>query len=112
MNTIPNSMRAALPAAPNFPTFFLKDARDNLPRKTSGVSAMSYYGKVRTRVPYANALYAAAMAALLSACAPSDVTPASEAVGVESIVEQTDAATADMPTVVITASRERPKAIG
>ena len=59
----------------------------------------------------ANALYSAAMAALLSACPQSDVTPAPEAAIVQPAGEA-DAATADMPTVVITASRERPKAIG
>jgi hypothetical protein len=121
MNILPNSLRAASPAAQGFPTSFLQNAGAGfavpnaagagLSRKTSGVSAMSYYGKVRTRVPYASALYAAAMAALLSACAQSDVTPAPEAAIIQP-AEQGTEATADMPTVVITAARERPKAIG
>jgi hypothetical protein len=121
MNIIPNSLRAASPAAQSFQTSFLQNAGDDFavstsaltrtPRKASGVSAMSYYGKLRTRVPYANALYAAAMAALLSACAQSDVTPAPEAAIIQP-AEQGSDANADMPTVVITAARERPKAIG
>jgi hypothetical protein len=119
MNIIPNSARAATLPPQHFSTYFLRNTGDDfavskatnarVPRKTSGVSAMSYYGKVRTRVPYASALYAAAVAALLSACAQSDVTPAPEAAIVQP-AEQT--AEADMPTVVITASRERPKANG
>jgi hypothetical protein len=124
MNTIPNSLRAASPAAQSFPSSFLQNTGGDFAvstpaiahtartaRKASGVSAMSYYGKVRTRVPYASALYAAAMAALLSACAQSDVTPAPEAAIVQPAEQGTDA-NADMPTVVITAARERPKAIG
>lgn len=114
----PNSTRAVTPAAHRFSTQLLKDgfavsksASAPSLRKTSGVSAMSYYGKVKTRVPYANALYAAAIAALLSACAQSDVTPAPEA-AIAQPASQGVEGTADLPTVVITASRERPKAIG
>jgi hypothetical protein len=121
MNIIPNSARATA-AAQRFSTYFLQDSANDFamvskaasaraPRKTSSVSAMSYYGKVRTRVPYASALYAAAVAALLSACSPADVTPAPEAAIIQPVEQGTDA-TADLPTVVITASRERPKAIG
>ena len=63
------------------------------------------YGKVRPR--YASALYAAAVAALLSACSQSEVERAPEAAPIH--LSET---TSDMPEVLITAPRERPKAIG
>ena len=65
------------------------------------------YRKVGSRVPYASALYAAAVAALLSACSQSGVEPAPKA----TTIHLSDNAS-DMPEVVITASRERPKANG
>lgn len=122
MNIIPNGARAGNPAAQHFPTYFLQGSGDGfavskpaiarVSRKTTGVSATSYYGKVRTRVPYASALYAAAVAALLSACAQSDdVVPAPEA-AITQPAGQADESASDIPTVVITASREHPNAIG
>jgi hypothetical protein len=64
----------------------------------------------RPRTPYARALYAAAIAALLSACAqapdPTPTVSAAEASSAES------AADASMPEVVIVASRERPDSRG
>jgi len=122
MNILSNSARAASSAAQRLPSFLVQAAGANFassrvtmgsrePRKTSGVSAMSYYGKARTRVPYATALYAAAMAALVSACGKADVTPAPEAAIIQPAAEQ-GVDTSDLPTVVITAARERPKAIG
>ena len=65
------------------------------------------YGRVRSRVPYASALYAAAVAALLSACSQSHVEGAPEATPIH--LSET---ASDMPEVVITAARERPKANG
>jgi hypothetical protein len=71
------------------------------------MSAMSYR-KTRSRVPYASALYAAAVAALLSACSQSPgVEPAAEVTPIH--LSET---ASDMPEVVVTASRERPKANG
>jgi len=65
------------------------------------------YRKVGSRIPYASALYAAAVAALLSACSQSGVERATEATTIH--VSET---ASDMPEVVVTASRERPKANG
>ena len=65
------------------------------------------YRKLGSRVPYASALYAAAIAALLSACTQSGVEPLSKETS--SHVSET---VSDVPEVVITASRETPKAIG
>jgi hypothetical protein len=61
--------------------------------------------KIGSRTPYATALYAAAVAALLPAC--SRVEPAPQATTIH--VSET---ASDMPEVVITAYRERPKANG
>jgi hypothetical protein len=80
--------------------------RPNLRRSTTEMSSMSYR-KLGSRVPYANALYAAAVAALLSACTQSSVEPLSKETGT-----QVSEAASDVPEVVITASRETPKAIG
>ena len=65
------------------------------------------YRNNRSRVPYASALYAAAVAALLSACSQSDVEPAPKATTIH--LSET---ASDMPEVVVTASRERPKSNG
>jgi hypothetical protein len=70
------------------------------------MSPMSHR-KPGSRVPYATALYAAAVAALLSACTQSSV---------ESLPKETSShvseTASELPEVVITASRETPKAIG
>jgi hypothetical protein len=63
--------------------------------------------KVGSRMPYASALYAAAVAALLSGCSQSGVECAPEAT-----TTHLSETASDMPEVVITASRERPKANG
>jgi hypothetical protein len=65
------------------------------------------YRKVGSRVPYASALYAAAVAALLSACSQSGVEVAPKGTTIH--LSET---ASDMPEVVVTASRERPKANG
>jgi hypothetical protein len=63
--------------------------------------------KVGSRTPYASALYAAAVAALLSACSQSGVERASEATTIQS-----SEANSDMPEVVVTASRDLPAVSG
>jgi hypothetical protein len=116
MNSILNSTRAAIPATHSVPAYFTKDSRSwvngladaspNSGRYKTEMSAMSYR-KVRARVPYASALYAAAVAALLSACSQSGVEPAPNATRTH--MSET---ASDMPEVVITASRERSRANG
>ena len=81
-------------------------AGSNTRRYTLEKSPMSYR-KVGSRIPYASALYAAAVAALLSACSPSSVERATEATTIQS--SETNR---DMPEVVVTASREVPTARG
>ena len=72
------------------------------------------YRKGNSRARYASALYAAALAALLSACTKTDVAveEASKAPTIHLSESQSTADTADMQEVVISASREHPKAIG
>ena len=118
MNMILNSTRAAVAVPHSSPPYFTQGsravanpstyARSNTGRYKSEMSPMSYR-KVGSRVPYASALYAAAIAALLSACSQSSVEPAAEATSIHLSETQT---ASDMPEVVITASRERPKANG
>jgi hypothetical protein len=74
------------------------------------------YRKGNSRARYATALYAAAIAALLSACAKTDVAvdqPAATPAAIH-LSESTNATnttdTADMPEVIVSAKRE--KAIG
>ena len=116
MNVILSSTPAAFRATQNVATYFTQDshARVNAPtyagsnagRYTTEMSSMSNR-KVRSRVPYASALYAAAVAALLSGCSQSSVEPAAKPATIH--LSET---TSDMPEVVVTASRERPKANG
>ncbi|MEJ1964862.1 MAG: aldo/keto reductase [Gammaproteobacteria bacterium] len=73
---------------------------------TTEITAMSFR-KNRTRAPYASVLYAAAVAALLSACSQSAVEPAASTTTIH-----LSESSSDMPEVVVTASREQPKAIG
>ena len=80
--------------------------RSNTVRYTSEKAPM-IYRKVGSRVPYARVLYAAAVAAVLSACSQSGVEHATEATTID-----WSESTADMPEVVVTASREEPKANG
>lgn len=72
------------------------------------------YRKTHSRVRYASALYAAALAALISGCAKPDasVEAAPKAATIQLSEAASTAEAADMPEVVVTASRERPKSIG
>lgn len=72
------------------------------------------FRKANSHARYASVLYAAALAALLTACSSPDasVEAAPKAATIH-LSERTDSAdSADMPEVVVTASRELPKAIG
>jgi len=118
MNTTSNSSRAAFQAAHKLPTYFTQDshalenravlAGSNTGRFTSERTAMNYRN-VKSRASYATALYAAAIAALLSGCTQTDVAREPEAA---KAVQLSEAAASDVPEVVITASRERPPARG
>jgi hypothetical protein len=81
-------------------------AGSNTRRHTMERSPVNYR-KLGSRTPYARALYAAAMAALLSACSPSSMETTPEATTTHS-----SETASDMPEVVVTASRERAGAIG
>jgi hypothetical protein len=85
----------------------------NAGRYTSETSVMSYR-KGNSRARYASALYAAALAALLSACSKPEVAveTAPEAAPIHLSEGVNTTGTADMPEVVVRASRERPKTIG
>jgi hypothetical protein len=63
----------------------------------------------KKRIPYAHVLYAAALTALLSACAPADCVP--DAGTVSSAAHAAAAPETDMPEIVITASRELPEIV-
>jgi type IV pilus biogenesis protein CpaD/CtpE len=79
------------------------------------MKAMSTMSKTprHKRTPYAAALYAAAIAALLSACAQTDQTPTVRADEAKHAPGTADASpTEAMPEVVIVASRERPDSRG
>jgi hypothetical protein len=116
MNILINSTRAAVAAPQGSQAYFTQDShatsnrpvyeRPKVRRSTMEMSTMSY-SKFGSRVPYARALYAAALAALLSACTQSSVEPLSKETSTH--VSETPS---DLPEVVITASRETPKAIG
>ncbi len=71
------------------------------------------YTKDNSRARYASTLYAAAIAALLTACAkvelPVEAAPQPAAIHLS---ESAATAASDMPEVVVSARRERPKAIG
>jgi len=67
------------------------------------------YRKGNSRARYASVLFAAALAALVTACSKQDASNAAT-IHLSESVDTADSA--DMPEVVITASRERPKAIG
>jgi hypothetical protein len=112
MNARLNSMRAAAPAANGLPAYFTQELRlrVNEPVRYSSERSTMSYRNVRSRVPYASALYAAAIAALLSACSDSGVEPAGKPTSLQ--VSETVEAASDVPEVVITASREQPSAIG
>ena len=72
------------------------------------------YRKGNSRARYASVLFAAALAALVTACSKQDTSveaaPNAATIHLSESVDTADSA--DMPEVVITASRERPKAIG
>jgi len=115
--------RSARPASYGAANFFTQDSQSltnspavafsNTGRFTLETTAMNYR-KANSRARYASVLYAAALAALLSACSKSDVdvetAPKAATIHLSEGVDT--AATADMPEVVVTASRDQPKAIG
>jgi hypothetical protein len=111
MNISPNSTRAAFPATPAFTSYFTQNARpaasrfapvrSSVARHSSEMSVMSYR-KANARAPYATALYAAAVAALLTACGPSEVASVSK----ETTIHLSEA-TSDVQEVVVTAYREQ-----
>jgi uncharacterized lipoprotein YajG len=70
--------------------------------------------KVHSRARYASVLFAAALAAMLTACSKpaAEVEAAPKAATIHLSEGVSTADTADMPEVVISASREQPKAIG
>jgi CO/xanthine dehydrogenase FAD-binding subunit len=71
------------------------------------------YRKGNSRARYATALYAAAIAALITACSRTDVAveqPAARPAVIHLSESTNTADTADMPEVVVSAKRE--KAIG
>jgi hypothetical protein len=115
------SARSARPASYGATTYFTQDSQSltnspdlalsNTGRYLSETTAMNTR-KANTRARYASVLYAAALAALLTGCAKSN--DAVEAVPNAAPIHLSEgtADTADMPEVVISASRERPKAIG
>ena len=69
----------------------------------------------QSRVPYARALYAAAVAALLAACTPSERTSAPdvalERVGTVAATVDSAAVGEELPVIVIRASRELPEIV-
>jgi hypothetical protein len=84
--------------------------RSNTGRYTSEIPAMSYR-KANSRARYANALYAAAIAALLTACSQTNLdTEAPKET--TTTIHLSENSTADMPEIVVTGVRERPKAAG
>jgi len=115
--------RSARPASYGAASFFTQDshtltnspviAPSNSGRYTLETSAMNFR-KANSRTRYASVLYAAALAALLSGCSKTDVAieAAPNAASIHLSEGASTADTADMPEVVISASRERPKAIG
>jgi hypothetical protein len=82
-------------------------AGSNTRRYTLEKSPVSYR-KVGSRIPYASALYAAAVAALLSACSQATVEPATEA----TTIHFSESPAADIPEIIVTASRETPNTSG
>lgn len=121
MNTL-YTPRAIRPSTYSVAGYFTQDSQNltnstapalsNTGRYTSEMP-MSYR-KANSRARYASALYAAALAALLSACSKTDVAveAAPKAATMHLSESQDTADTADMPEVVVSASREHPKAIG
>ena len=113
--------RSARPAS--YGAFFTQDSQSltnspavafsNTGRYTLETTAMNYR-KANSRARYASVLYAAALAALLSACSKTDVAveTAPKAATIHLSDSANTAETADMPEVVVSASREQPKAIG
>jgi len=68
------------------------------------------YRKGNSRARYASALYAAAIAALLTACAKTEVAveqPMSKAATIHLSENANTANTAEMPEVVVSAKREK-----
>ena len=72
------------------------------------------YRKGPSRARYASALFAAALAAMLTACAKHDASAEAAPKAATIHLSESDDTTesGDMPEVVVTASREQPRAIG
>ena len=112
--------RAAYPTSRGA-TYFTQDSQNltnklvvaasNTGRYTSEISAMSYR-KANSRTRYANALYAAAIAALLTACSQTNIDSEVAPKETATTIHLSENSTADMPEIVVTGVRERPKAAG
>ena len=63
------------------------------------------------RVPYARALYAAAIAALLSACTSAELAPATITPDEAAAVLVAQDESTDMPVIVVTATRTMPEVV-
>ncbi len=61
----------------------------------------------KTRIPCARVLYAAAVAAILSACSQTDSTPAPRHPTITSSGSSSSGSSSELPEVVITASRKQ-----
>jgi hypothetical protein len=70
------------------------------------------YRKANSRARYANALYAAAIAALLTACSQTNLDTEVAPKETTTTIHLSENSTADMPEIVVTGVRERPKAAG
>jgi hypothetical protein len=109
--------RAARPATYGATHYFTQDSQSltnslvtfsSNTGRYSEVPAMSYR-KGNSRARYASALYAAALAVLLTACAKTDTAveqPTSKVTPIHLSESTNTAYAADMPYVVVTAKRE------
>jgi len=88
-----------------------------VPYVTSGATSPErVVGRVyQTRVPYARALYAAAVAALLAACTPPERAPEPDTVpermGSSAVTVDSDVAGDELPVIIVRASREMPEVV-
>lgn len=70
------------------------------------------YRKANSRARYASALYAAAIAALLTGCSQTSVESEAAPKATTTTIHLSENSTADMPEIIVTGVRERPKAAG
>ena len=84
----------------------------SVPEITRVAAARRVAPVYQPRVPYARALYAAAVAALLAACTPPERAPAPDApperVGTVAATVESAVAGEELPVIVVRASRELP----